>query len=173
MVLFILAVIWAAVLLPPYLQSRSESRPGDSISSFQNQLSVLERRTTTVNPALRPRVQGGPARRPVPQRAAVASSHYSVAASSARLTRAAARKRRREVLYTLMGAAGITLLSAVALGGPVWALNLLCDLALGAYVMLLIQTEQRAAERQTKVRYLPAQRQRPPEPALLLRRSGS
>ena len=35
LVLFILAVIWAAVLLPPYLQNRSESRPADSISSFQ------------------------------------------------------------------------------------------------------------------------------------------
>ena len=52
MVLFILAVIWAAVLLPPYLQNRSESRPADPISSFQRQLSVLERRSVVVNPAL-------------------------------------------------------------------------------------------------------------------------
>src|SRR3546814_9095948 len=45
LVLVILAMIWAAVLVPPYLQNRRESRPGDSIASFRNQLSVLERTT--------------------------------------------------------------------------------------------------------------------------------
>ena len=44
LVLVILAAIWAAVLLPPFLQSRSENRPADSISTFRNQLHVLERR---------------------------------------------------------------------------------------------------------------------------------
>ena len=41
LVLFILAAVWAAVLLPPWLQNRSESRPADSITSFRRQLSVL------------------------------------------------------------------------------------------------------------------------------------
>ena len=67
MVLLILAVIWAAVLLPPYLQNRSESRPADSISSFQRQLSVLERRSVMVNPAL----QRESVRRYAPSAAAV------------------------------------------------------------------------------------------------------
>ena len=45
LVLVILALIWAAVLLPPYLQNRRETRPGDSIANFRSQLSVLERTT--------------------------------------------------------------------------------------------------------------------------------
>ena len=45
LVLVILGLIWAAVLVPPYLQNRREHRPGDSIASFRHQLSVLERAT--------------------------------------------------------------------------------------------------------------------------------
>ena len=159
MVLFILAVIWAAVLLPPYLQNRSESRPADSISSFQRQLSVLERRSVVVNPAL--------------QRSVPSTRSYAVSyASMPRLARSEAKKRRRDVLFTLAGTAGITLVMALMLGGPVWGLHLICDLLLGAYVVLLAQAQQRAVERDTKVRYLPDRSVRP-EPALLLRRSGS
>jgi len=146
LVLLILASIWVAVLLPPYLKNRSENRPADSISSFQRQLSVLERRSTTVNVA-------GPV-------------------SAVRMTRSEARKRRRDVLFTLLGAASITLAMALFMGGPVWGLQLLCDALVGGYVFLLIQTQQREAERVTKVRYLPG-RTGAPEPALLLRRSGS
>ena len=156
LVLFILAVIWAAVLLPPYLQNRSESRPADSISSFQRQLSVLERRAVMVNPSLQ--------RMP--------SGDRSYEAAALRLSRSEAKKRRRDVLFTLAGAAGLTFVLAVMLGGPVWGLQLLCDLLLGAYVVLLAQAQQRSVEREAKVRYLPT-RQARPEPALLLRRSGS
>lgn len=159
MVLFILAVIWAAVLLPPYLQNRSESRPADSISSFQRQLSVLERRSVVVNPAL--------------QRSVAPNHSYAGSiALSPRVARSEAKKRRRDVLFTLAAAACVTLLMAVMLGGPVWGLHLVCDLLLGAYVVLLAQAQQRTVERDTKVRYLP-NRSVNPEPALLLRRSGS
>ena len=159
LVLFILAVIWAAVLLPPYLQNRSESRPADSISSFQRQLSVLERRSVVVNPALQ-------------RSAPVARSYAPTFAPGPRVARNEAKKRRRDVLFTLGGAAGVTLPLALMLGGPVWGLQLICDLLLGAYVVLLAQAQQRVVERETKVRYLPNRSARP-EPALLLRRSGS
>jgi hypothetical protein len=76
------------------------------------------------------------------------------------------------VFFTLAGAASITFLMAVFLGGPVWGLNLICDLLLAAYVAMLVQTQQRATERDSKVRYLPSRSARS-EPALLLRRSGS
>jgi hypothetical protein len=122
LVLFILAVIWAAVLLPPYLQNRSESRPADSISSFQRQLSVLERRAVVVNPSLQRSVGSG-------------RSFGSELSPAMRLSRNEARKRRRDVA-------------------------------------MLVQTQQRTTERDTKVRYLPSRSARP-EPALLLRRSGS
>ena len=167
LVLFILAVIWAAVLLPPYLQNRSESRPADSISSFQRQLSVLERRAGTAMPAV-PRTGTGQVARA--SRAVGMSPGSSLA--PIRMTRAEARKRRRDVLFTLAAAATLTFPLAVIMGGPVWGLQLVCDLMLGAYIVMLVQAQQRAAEQDAKVRYLPG-RQRSPEPALLLRRSGS
>ena len=160
LVLFILAVIWAAVLLPPYLQNRSESRPADSISSFQRQLSVLERRAVGVNPSLQRSAPSGRSFR----------SEFTPAAL--RLSRSEAKRRRRDVLFTLAGAAGITFLMALMLGGPVWGLHLLCDVLLAGYVVLLVQVQQRATERDAKVRYLPSRSVRA-EPALLLRRSGS
>lgn len=164
LVLIILAVIWAAVLLPPYLQNRSENRPADSISTFQRQLSVLERRSAgapagTARPPLRPVVPG------------YAATH-AARIQAARMSRAEARRRRRDVLFTLVGAAGLTLLLAVLLGGSVWLLHLAVDAALGGFVYLLYQQNQRALERQHKVRYLPARPARHLEPALL-QRSGS
>jgi Na+-transporting NADH:ubiquinone oxidoreductase subunit NqrC len=145
-------------LLPPYLQNRSESRPADSISSFQRQLSVLERRAVVVNPAF--------------QRSSSGRAFSANTAPALRLSRNEAKKRRREVLFTLAGAAGITFVMALLLGGPVWGLQLVCDLLLAGYVVLLIQMQQRVVERDTKVRYLPS-RAVQAEPALLLRRSGS
>jgi hypothetical protein len=170
LVLFILAVIWAAVLLPPYLQNRSESRPADSISSFQRQLSVLERRAgTSPTPA---RLTTGPSPRAA-RAAGIPRSVSSMSSVPFRMTRTAARKRRREVLFTLAAAAVLTFPLAVIMGGPVWGLHLLCDLMLAGYVLLLIQTQQRAVEQETKVRYLPGRQTHAPEPALALRRSGS
>jgi membrane protein implicated in regulation of membrane protease activity len=159
LVLFILAVIWAAVLLPPYLQNRSESRPADSISSFQRQLSVLERRAVVVNPSLQ-------------RSASYGRSFGSDLTPAMRLSRSEAKKRRRDVLFTLAGAAGVTFLMALMLGGSVWGLQLICDVLLAGYVVLLVQLQQRAMERDVKVRYLPSRSARA-EPALLLRRSGS
>jgi hypothetical protein len=52
------------------------------------------------------------------------------------------------------------------------ALHLAVDVILVLYVAMLVQLAQRGAEREEKVRYLP-QRSGRPEPALLLRRSGS
>lgn len=148
MVLLILAIVWAAVLLPPWLQKRSESRPADSITSFRNQLSVLERRS------------------------APGSSHgaYAPVAMSA-MTRSDARRRRRDVLFTLAGAASLTLALALVLGGPVLYVHLALDTMLAGYVLLLVRAQRLASERETKVRFLPAQQS--PEPALLLRRSAN
>jgi hypothetical protein len=163
LVLVILAVIWAAVLVPPYLQSRSENRPADSISSFRNQLSVLERRATN-GPT-------GPVRSIGAHRAATAP---------ARRARAEARKRQRDILTTLLIAAGVTLLLGLVMT-PVLLLHVLVDALLGGYVYLLLQAKRLREERALKVRYLPAERharrRRGPaygaEPTLALRRSGS
>ena len=177
-VFVILAVIWGAVLLPPYLQNRRESRPGDSIASFRAQLSVLERTSpgyrrtagpsrsaltgrSALSGAARPaaaRLGAAADRRRAPVRASAPASARVATRSPAALRRAEQRRRRRDVFVTLLAAAGLTFLLAL----------------LVAYVGLLIQIQQRSAEREMKVRYLhrPAPVQAS-DPALLLRRSAN
>ena len=43
LVLLVLAVMWASVLLPPYVRSRHEGRLG-TVGSYRQRLSVLDRR---------------------------------------------------------------------------------------------------------------------------------
>ncbi len=173
LVLVILAVIWAAVLLPPYLQNRSESRPADSISTFRNQLSVLERRSTMVTPGVpsrygpaQPMRAAAPARRP-------ATRSVAPQAQRARLARMEAKRRRRDILLTLLAASGLTLVLGLVMA-PVLLLHLAIDVLLGAYVALLVRQRRIAEERSVKVRYLaPAARGSQPQPQLALRRSAN
>lgn len=169
LVLVILALIWAAVLVPPYLQNRRETRPGDSIATFRSQLSVLER--TTPGRSNLSYLDLG--RHEAPSYSQMSGARARVGRpASAR--RAEARRRRRDVFLTLLGAVAVTFLLAVALGGAVWMLHLLVDLVFGGYVMMLVSIQQQQADREQKVRYLqPAQRHQPSEAQLLLRRSGS
>ena len=165
LVLVILAVIWAAVLLPPYLQNRSESRPADSISTFRNQLSVLERRSTMLSPGF----DHG-------QSASTMAATRSAQLQRVRLARMEAKKRRRDILVTLLAAAGLTLVLGVVLP-QVLVLHLLIDALLGAYVALLVRQRRAVEERATKVRYLSSAR-RPAtvpahQPQLALRRSAN
>jgi hypothetical protein len=139
LVLLGLAVVWAIVLLPEGLKRLSSVRNGDSIRSFNHQLTSIGRRGGSVTPTrslsspagpasssnvidLRPRDRR-PASRPVP---------------------AHVRKRRQEVLTVLGASAVLTLLAAVAFGGPFLLLHLLADALLIGYVVLLNQVTQQA-----------------------------
>lgn len=150
MVLVVLAAIWAAVLLPPYLQKRRAFHPHASIGDFRNQLAVLQRTGDPYGPA--------PVRTP----------------SGRTMSRAAAQRRRRDVLVTLVAAAGLTFLLALVAGGSVWLLHLTVDAALLGYVALLMQVQQ---QRQTpargNVRYLAAERRPSATQAALLRRQAN
>ena len=168
LVLVILAAIWAAVLVPPFLQSRRETRPGDSIATFRSQLSVLERTTPggRVGNVTRLDVARHDQHRTAARRPA--------APSAAAMRRAEARRRRRDVFLTLLGAVGVTFVLALALGGAVWMLHLLVDVVFGAYVLLLVSLQQQSVEREEKVRYLePTRPVVRPDQQVLLRRSGS
>ena len=170
LVLVILAAIWAAVLVPPYLQNRRETRPGDSIATFRSQLSVLERttpggRASNVGPPRRGPPRPGPAP-PVRRPAAPCRRR--------RMRRAEVRRRRRDVFLTLLGAVGVTFVLALALGGAVWMLHLLVDVAFGATSLLLISLQQQTVERDEKVRYIqPPRPVERPSDQVMLRRSGS
>lgn len=166
LVLVILAAIWAAVLVPPYLQNRRETRPGDSIASFRSQLLVLERTTPGGRSGHLNRFD---AARHDPNR----HGARRAAPSAAAMRRAEIRRRRRDVFLTLLGAVGVTFVLALALGGAVWMLHLLVDIAFGAYVLLLISLQQQSVEREEKVRYLaPTRPVVRPDQQVLLRRSG-
>lgn len=154
-VLVFLAVVWAAVITM-WIKDRIGSRAGDSTLMFARQLSTLGRRV------------GGPNGRP---------GMVSMRTRS-QLARAAARKRRRDVLYTLFAAFALTAFLALSLRSVVaiWAFVSVA-LLLSVYVALLVQVQRAAMERRNKVRYLkPRQRSphpAPPEPSLLLRRSAT
>lgn len=163
MVLLILAGAWAAFLLPPYVRHRREARPADSISSFRRQLSILERAAPG----------GRSATAPAPRRTApIPTGHRPVHhGPGAPATRSEGKRRRRDVLVTLVAAAALTFVLALLLGSPAVWLHLGIDAMLAGYVWLLVQARKAAAERAAKVRYLPAPGQQ--DPALLLRRSAS
>jgi hypothetical protein len=126
-VLVILAALWAVVLLPPLLRSRTE-RTNDSIGDFNYRLDVLGK----TNGALRVDTM-----RAVPgQRSA---------------------KRRRDVMRALIIAVGVTGLLALATNlSLLWALNVVADLSLLAFFGLWVYARQLQLERTRKVRHMPA-----------------
>lgn len=161
MVLLILAVIWAAVLIPPALKNRAESSPVDSIGNFRRQLNTLQRTGPSAGPS--------PAHRIAPYSS---TGVATVAVRSQSLTLSEARARRRMILSALAAAVPVTFLMAVFSGGIVWMVQLMVDLALGAYVAMLVKVRNEAAEREMKVRFLPGPAVAP-APELALRRSGT
>ncbi|QYG93885.1 hypothetical protein HC251_16580 [Iamia sp. SCSIO 61187] len=162
-VLILLAIVWAIVLVPPLVRNRADLRPGSSVSSFRQDLAVIGR--TTPTSSLRP-----PSLAPIGSSTTRAASGAPLAGTPA--GRSAARKRRRDVLFTLGGAAGFTLLLALAFGGPMLLLHLAVDVALGAYVYLLVQMRKLAEEQAVKVRYLAAPAQSQPR-LVAVRRTAS
>jgi hypothetical protein len=146
-VLFLLAVIWA-VYLASWIRSRTEHRSVNSISSFNKHLSVLER----TSPA-RQGLTASPTHRPT----APYSGPVGMGAirRHAGMTLSEARRRRRDVLYTLGGVALVTLMLAVVVGGSFIWLHLFADALLLTYVGLLLYGQRLASERRNKVRYLP------------------
>ena len=165
MVLLFLAVIWAAVLVPPMLRARAEGRPADSIGTFRHQLSVLQRTAPgMVAPANTLRSPMTPYRNIAPGLAI-----RSVSPEAAR--RARTLKRRRDILFGLLGAMGGSLVLGLLPSLRVlWGLHVVLDALFVGYVVLLVRMRNIAAEREMKLRFIPSAPV--PEPALLLRRSA-
>jgi hypothetical protein len=127
-----LAVVWAIVLLPEVVRKAAGSRHSDTIRSFNQQLSVLDR-------------SGG--RDAATSNVIDLRSRDHARAAGAPAVPASVRKRRQEVLTVLGSAAVLTLLCTVAFGGVFLVLHLLADALLVAYVVLLNQANQAAAAR--------------------------
>jgi hypothetical protein len=170
--LLILAVVWAVVLVPPWLRSRADARPADSIGAFRHRLHVLER-TGPVGTRRAPMAAARPdmagfvpvAQRPGPRTTAM----------SATSARARTQRRRRDIFVGMLAAMATSLvLGFVPSLRILWVVHLLVDAMFVTYVALLVHMRNQAAERDMKVRFLPGRLPgRAPEPAtLLLRRSA-
>jgi hypothetical protein len=149
LILLLIGVMWAVVLLPPLLRSRSDGRPSTSIVGFQRQLSSLQRtRPGSVHaPYALNRPMPG-ARRPVGARpvGALARPATRTMAPAYRpayrpMSRREMAKRRRQHVFLLLGAAaGVTLVGYLATGNStLFALHMVADLVLAGYVYLLVQ----------------------------------
>lgn len=162
MVLIVLAAVWAAFLLPPILRARSEHRPSGSISDFRRQLHVLSKTSPSGQLA------------PAPYAARVVPIRQGPGAPPSaplRLGRNRSTvKRRRDIFVGLLAVmAGTLVLGFVPQLRMLWAMHVVVDVLFAAYVASLVYLRNQAAEREMKVRFLPASAS--PEPALLLRRS--
>lgn len=157
-VLFILAVLWAVVLVPPYLRSRSQ-RTADSIVDFNYKLDVLGR--TNGHLDIENVSRNVPGARPMDQ-VLLPALRASAGQRSAR--------RRREVLRAMTVAIAATLLLVAATHSTAaWALQILVDVLGATYLGLWAWLRTLEVERSEKVRYMPDRRR----PDLALRRSAS
>jgi hypothetical protein len=121
-VLVILAALWAVVLLPPLLRSRTE-RTTDSIGDFNYRLDVLGRTNGALNTDRRRIVPG--------ERSA---------------------KRRRDVMRVLLVAVGASGLLALATNAQMlWAVHVTSDIALLGFFALWAWARSVQAERERKV----------------------
>jgi len=173
-VLVVLAVLWAAFFLWPYLKGKTNGRSADSIGDFSYRLGVIGKTNGHQPRRRRPRSPIPVGISPVRSLAAVSQPavprpHLGAPVRTGGMTRG--QRRRRDVLLVLGSAVVASLLLALLGGTPMfWGIQLLTDLLLVAYVLLLVRMQQLAQERRVKLRYLP---QRPPAPALAMRRTAS
>jgi hypothetical protein len=151
-VILLLLAVWGGVGAW-WLLSRPESRSSDSIGTFRQQLTVLERTgPTSVSPAFRMRnsqtgVYGASAVSFAPL-AAVAPRAVPVPVSRRRQVQ----KRRRDVFYGLLvamvGAAGLGFLPGLSV---MWWLSVLLAVALMVYVVVLVQLRAATVDRVARV----------------------
>jgi hypothetical protein len=152
LVILVLAVLWAAVLLPPILRSRSASGH-HGVSDFMDGLRSLGRSHSRHHAEIGGPVLHGPVSGPtgVPPRPAGASRGPIAPPLAYRPMPGGVspmQRRRRNVLMVLGGLVGFTFLIALVMSSMlVWLVFLLSVGALGGYVYLLIQFKHEAAAR--------------------------
>ncbi len=141
LVILVLAILWAAVLLPPILRSRSEAGDfpggvGQFLGKLRSGLGHGHQQDAGL-PPLQPLMGpiGAPATTAPPLGPVQASRPGGMSPTQ---------RRRRDVLIGLLAAAGLTFLMAFFAGSlAFWLLNLLADALLGGYIYLLLQLKAR------------------------------
>lgn len=165
LVLVGLAVVWAIVIFPDVVRWISNNRRGDTIRTFNSQLSslgrsnavrddnVIDLRDRMISPLASGSSLKAPDREVVPigsRKSASAAggprlaeprsaqtSHGYVARPAQRPVSPAVRKRRQDVLVALGAACLLTLLATIAFGAAFLYLHLLADVLLVGYLVAL------------------------------------
>lgn len=142
-VILVLGILWVAVLVPPILRARGQQSRADSVGDFHHKLRSLGQ-------------ANGHRSRP---RRTAASSPIFVPTSTGPGTMSAQQKRRRDLLFCLLGLVAATLFLAALTRSTVFiALQVVADVALAGYVYLLVQYKQRSqVQQRSQVRYLGAE----------------
>lgn len=135
-VLLILAVLWAAVLVPPVLRSRSESRRG-GVGDYTSRLGALMERRSAPRPMSRR--DGGQSLRAVEP---ASSPSRARTASRSRRAMAEARRRRRNVLVVLAGVVVVTFAFALLITPLFWIPHVVADVLLAVYLYLLFHVRR-------------------------------
>ena len=137
----VLALVWAALLLPSMVRTRIESSPANGVRSFERSMGVLA--------SARNRKGQTPGRWIMVPRS-------DVTAPVGRRSRII--RRRRQNFERLLAAAVITLLLGfVPQLRWMWFVHLAVDGALGIYVSRLLRYKREEQERREKVATLPAE----------------
>ena len=146
LVILVLAILWAAVLIPPILRSRAEGVGGVSgVSDFFGRLREGLGRGRLADPSLPPLqpimgpIGGGPLGSGPMTQEPIGPVRVPGAMTPQQ-------RRRRDVLVGLLGFAGIMFLMAIMSGSMiVWIIQLVADLMIVAYVYMLLQLKARNA----------------------------
>jgi hypothetical protein len=137
----VLALVWAALLLPSMFRARLESSPIDGVRSFERSMGILA--------SARTRKGQTPGRWIMVPRSDVTAP----VGRRGRIIR-----RRRQTFERLVAAAVVTLVAGFV---PhlhwMWFVHLAVDGALGIYVTRLLRYKREELERRDKVEVLPAE----------------
>ena len=131
-VVLVLLALWAAVLVPPIMRARGrgeQSMGGASGIVADLKATVFEGRRRSLAPSSLPTLMGpvGPPRSEIPEGPLPTNMSPQ-------------QKRRRDIFLGLLGAVSVTFVLAIlASSTAFWLIQLLVDILLGAYVVLLLR----------------------------------
>jgi hypothetical protein len=152
-VLLLILLVWAAVLVPPWIRARAEHSPISSIAGFSRRLSLLGARSLGERPL--PGFSSPIPRIPPPSLPPPRERPMRVSLGGIRQTES--QWRRTLVLEALLIAGGCTLLLGLLPALRFFLVIFVLDLvAMVGYLVLLLQWKRDVVERHQKVRPLSA-----------------
>lgn len=145
LLVFGLAVAWAAVLIPDVVRRNASSRNNDTMAQFSRNLSSLQRsapvgsqraaaQMRSARPVIDLRETPTPAPAPAGRSQRPASAHHG---------RSAVQQRRQEVLTGLVAAALLSFLASVSLGGFATTIHAAIDVMFVVYLVALLVVTRR------------------------------